>query len=162
MPVLRTIGRPWGWVLGLALIAAAQTPPTQNPKQIRAYAKLEANAAKQRDSKKAETLGKIAVLDFAFARASFHAGDDPGALAQLGQARQHADQACALLQQEAALGKTDHMQDVEMSLQKINFGLKDLVHDVPFEQQPAVQSLITHIANLRSQLLQWMFAPKKH
>ncbi|MGH9471497.1 MAG: hypothetical protein ACRD1M_02020 [Terriglobales bacterium] len=159
--MVRPLWRPSGWVLGLALVAVAQTQPAQNPKQLRAYAKLEASAAKQHESKKADTLAKLAVLDFAMARVSFHAGDTATALAQLDHVRQHADQAGALLQLEAARGKTSHMRDVEMSLQKITFGLQDLVHDVPLEQQPAVKSLTTRIANLRSQLLQWMFSPKK-
>lgn len=157
-----------GWILalGLALVpgvvwAQVSTGYAPNPKALRDYAKLEAKSATQTGSKQAETLAKMAELDFTFGHDGLMANQADQGLRYLDQAAQHADQAMALLQQEANLGKTNGMKNVEVSLQKINYGLKQLAEEVRFTQRPRVQDLAQHFADLRAQLLDWMFAPKK-
>ena len=152
-----------GWALaGLLAVAAAQAPVLQNPKLLRQYDKLVANSAKQQGPKRAETLAKMAELEFDFARAGYHAQQAPLGARQLDLASQHADQACALLQAETARGKTNGMKNVEISLQKISFGLKDLAQQVHYLDRPKVEAAIHHFSDLRSKLLTWMFAPKHH
>jgi len=158
----------WGLLLagllaGLLAVAPAPAPQTQvvqNPKLVRQYDKLTANAAKQQGPKRAETLAKMAELEFDFARAGYHAQQSQLGAQQLDLASQHADQACALLQAETARGKTNGMKNVEISLQKISFGLKDLAQQVHYLERPKVETAIHHFADLRSNLLTWMFAPK--
>lgn len=155
-------------LLGLAGVLApgvvlSQTAPAYapNPKALQEYAKLEAKATRETGPKQAETLAKLAELDFTFGHDGLMANQDGAGQRYLDQAGHHADQAVALLQQEVALGKTNGMKNVEVSLQKITYGLKQLAEEVRFTQRPPVQSLAQHFADLRAQLLNWMFAPKK-
>lgn len=150
---------PLGFALGLGA-ARAQTTSVANPKLQREYAKLEAKAAGQKGSKQAETLAKMAEMNFNFAHASYAAEQPAAGERDLDLAQQQADSACALLHAEAHLGKTNGMQKVEESLQKITYGLRDLAQDVHFRQRPKVVAVGDHFADLRAQLLQWMFDPK--
>ncbi|MGH3183865.1 MAG: hypothetical protein ACRDOE_18460, partial [Streptosporangiaceae bacterium] len=100
---------------------AAQTAVVNNPKDVAEYAKLEAQAQRQQGSKQAETLAKMAELDYAFADAGYRANQTGAAEQQLDHATQHADTACALLQAESEQGKTNGMKHVEESLQRIAY-----------------------------------------
>lgn len=153
------------WALALAAglpLAAAQVPATQNPKLVHQYNQLTADAAKQQGSKQAETLAKMAELEFEFARAGYRSQQPGDGDAQLDRATEHADRACALLQAETAAGKTNGMKNVEQSLQRITFGLKGLAQQVRYLQRPRVEAAIRHFSDLRDNLLDWMFAPKRN
>ncbi|HUX65861.1 MAG TPA: hypothetical protein VMV31_00075 [Terriglobales bacterium] len=153
-----------GWVLaGLLALAPAQAPQAPaglNPKLVRQYDKLSANAAKQKGPKQAETLAKMAELEFDFARTSYNTQQAAAGQQHLDLAARHADQACALLQAESARGKTNGMKNVEISLQRISFGLKGLAQQVQYFDRPKIEAAINHFYSLRSHLLDWMFAPK--
>lgn len=145
---------------GLAAARAPAQAPVITLKQERQYAKLSAQAAKQHGHKQAQTLAKIALLDYNFALANFAANHNQYALQDLSHATQHVDRACALLQAETARGKTDGMKNVEMAVQQMVFGLKGLAQQVDYTVRPNVQAVRAHFANLDGKLLQWMFAPK--
>jgi hypothetical protein len=149
-----------GLLAASALAAAAQTPAV-NLKQQRQYVKLSAQAAKQTGHKQAQTLAKLALLDYNFALAGFAANDNQRGLQDLAHASAHIDRACALLQAESARGKTDGMKNVEMAVQQMVFGLKGLAEQVDYTVRPKVQAVGSHFAALDSQILQWMFAPKR-
>lgn len=144
---------------GLAQIAAPA--PLMSPKLEREYTKLQAEVGRQHGSKQAETLARLAELDFDFAHDSYGANQFQAAEQHLDLASQNADRACTLLQDEANRGKTGGMKNVEISFQNIGFGLKQLAQDVRFEQRAKVQAVAAHFADLRAKLLNWMFAPKR-
>ncbi|HEY8056616.1 MAG TPA: hypothetical protein VIE13_11985 [Terriglobales bacterium] len=142
-------------------LAAQQTPTSSiSPKWLREYAQLNAKAARQQGHDLAETLARMAEYDFSFSRASFHDHDAAAGVEHLEEAARHADQACALLHEEAARHKKDGMKNVEKSLQSISFGLQGLVETVRFEDQARVKATQAHIADLRAQVLEWLFAAK--
>lgn len=151
------------WILVLAACAGAQAAPAYapNPKLLRDYARLETKAATQTGPKQAETLAKLAELDFTFGHDGLLANQAAEGQRHLDLAGQNADRAMALLQQEVSRGKTNDMKNVELSLQKITYGLKELAEEVRFTERPRVQALAQHFADMRSQLLDWMFAPRK-
>ncbi|HEY7837905.1 MAG TPA: hypothetical protein VIC54_04855 [Terriglobales bacterium] len=150
-----------GLLLGTALPGQSEAPAAASPAQVREYQKLQADAAKQTGSKQAETLARLAELDYAFAATSFAAGQPEPGQRHLDLAAHWADQAMVLLRSEAAAGKTNGMQKVEMSFQKIAFGLSGLAAQVRLRERPSVLAEDTHFAQLRAQLLNFMFAPKK-
>lgn len=154
-------------LMGTGLLAQATAPPAApaaeaapNPKLLRDYQKLQADAAKQTGSKQAETLAKLAEMDYTFAAANFAAGNSTPAQHHLALAACWADKAMGFLRTEAAAGKTNGMQKVEMSFQKIAFGLSGLAQQVHLRERPQVQAEDNHFAQLRAQLLNFMFAPK--
>lgn len=156
-------------MLAMACLLAAglQAQQTQaaagssiNPKWLREYAELNAKAARQQGHDLAETLARMAEYDFSFARASYHDRDAAQGAEHLDEATRHADHACALLQEEAARHKKDGMKNVEKSLQAIGFGLQGLTETVRFEDRARVKAVQSHFADLRAQVLQWLFAPK--
>ncbi|HXR97969.1 MAG TPA: hypothetical protein VN709_09015 [Terriglobales bacterium] len=143
------------------LLLAPISPVRQSPKQAQDYAKLQSETAAARGVKQAEDLAKMAELEFDFARQAFVSGKPGDAgVTQLNLATQHADQAMANLRAEAALGHKNGMKNVESSLQRIGFGLKDLAQQVRFEDRPKVEAARDHISDLRAELLQMIFAPK--
>jgi len=156
-----------GLLMGTALSAQSAAPAAAadtaapSPKQIREYQKLQADAAKQTGSKQAETLAKLAELEYSFAATSFAAGQSTPGQHHLDLAAHWADRAMVFLRSEAAAGKTNGMQKVEMSFQKIGFGLSGLAAQVRLRERPRVQAEDKHFAQLRTQLLDFMFAPKK-
>ncbi|MGH9475753.1 MAG: hypothetical protein ACRD1C_05430 [Terriglobales bacterium] len=143
----------------LALGAQSAAPPL-NSKLVKRYAQLNAQAARQNGPKRAETLAKLAALDYSFADSSYSAHQPQTASQHLAQATAHADQACAILHAEAALGKKDRIKNVERIIQSIAFALRGLEQSVSYQQQPQVQAAVEHFTNLNYELLQWLFAPK--
>jgi len=143
-----------GWVL------AQGANTTVDPKLAHDYAQLEAQAANRQGAKQAEALAKLAEMDFDFAHAGYLANQTTEGDQQLDRATQHADQACAVLKTEAARGKTGGVRNVEISLQRVTYGLKDLAQRVHFRQRPKVEAVGSHFADLRAELLDMMFAPK--
>ena len=143
------------------LLFAPAAPVRQTPKQAQDYAKLRSEVTAAQGVKQAEDLAKMAELEFDFARQAFDS-PQPGdaGVTQLTLATQHADQAMANLRAEAALGHKNGMKNVESSMQRIGFGLKDLAQQVRFEDRPKVEAARDHIADLRAELLQMVFAPK--
>ena len=160
--MIRWAGMAMSLLLACASGARAQVPAI-TLKQERQYAKLSAQMAKQHGHQQAETLAKIALLDYNFALANFAVSHNRFALQDLGHARAHMDSACSLLRAEMKRGKTSGMKNVEMAAQQMVFGLKGLAQQVDYTVRPQVEAVRTHLANLDAELLQWMFAPKpKH
>jgi len=148
--------------LALAIAALAQSPDASTAQLDRDYAQLTQKAARQKGADRAETLAKMAEINADYARLSFRANQVQTGEQSLGFLAANVDQACVLLQAEADRGKTGGMKNVETSLQKIGFALRDLAQQVHYLQRPKVEALSSHVADLRSKLLGWMFAPKKH
>lgn len=162
-------GRTWARVAALAAgalllapgLVFAQSGVRLNPNLVKRYGQLNAEMARQSGHKRAETLAKLAALDYSFANTSYGA-QQPGAGRQhLAQATAHADQACALLHAEAEQGKKDGIKNVEKIIQSIAFGLRGLEQSVNYVQQPEVKAAVDHFTNLNYELLQWLFAPSK-
>jgi hypothetical protein len=149
----------------LAAVASAQTPlappADANPKDAKEYSELQAKLAQQNGSKQAETLAKLAQLDYGFAADGFAHGQSDNGLLHLRQATHWADQAMAVMRSEAADGTTKGMKNVEIAFQKIAFGLSGLAQQVHLRERSQVQAVNSHFVQLRSQLLDFMFAPKK-
>jgi hypothetical protein len=148
-----------GLLMGAALAVAAQTPVIPL-KQQRQFAKLTAQAARQKGHKQAQTLAKIALLDYRFALAGFAVNNNQVGLQDLGRAADAMNRAYALLQAEAARGKTGGMKDVELAVQRMVFGLKGLAQQVDYTIRPKVQAVGSHFASQDAQILQWMFNSK--
>lgn len=157
-------------VLALGLVAAAavgtmaaqadpNAPP--DPKLEQEYTELQAKADQQSGSKKAETMAKLAEMDYTFAEAGFAHGQPDAAQHHLERAAHWADQAMDFFRTEAAAGKTNGMKNVEIAFQKITYGLGGLAQQVHLRERPKVQAVDNHFAQLRGQLLDFMFAPKK-
>ncbi|HET9785292.1 MAG TPA: hypothetical protein VFP94_10100 [Terriglobales bacterium] len=142
------------------LLAQGLGAQSVNPKWLREYAQLNAKAGRQQGHDLAETLARMAEYDFSFARASYHDHDAAGGAEHLDEAGRHADHACALLQEEVAQHKKDGMKNVEKSLQAVGFGLQGLAETVRLEDRARVKAAQSHFADLRAQVLQWLFAPK--
>ncbi len=190
MRFLRRISRSAGWV-GILLLCAgaaaagaqapgvasslaepAATPPADgappaqlalplDPKLENQYTELAAKARTQDGAKQSETLAKLAELDVQLAEDGFAAHRPAAAAPHLEAAATLADRAMVSLRDESAHGKTNGIQNVEKSFQKITFLLKGLAQQVAFGQRATVETVHTHIANLRGQLLDMLFAPKK-
>jgi hypothetical protein len=72
------------------------------------------------------------------------------------QAGQFAEQATT-----AALDSGKHQKRVEIELRKMAHRLRDMNRTLAFEDQPTVQAAVDRIEDLRSRILQHMFAKKK-
>ncbi len=141
------------WVLLLALPLWAFHP---------SYAQLQAKAAHAHGHKRAELLAKLAYRDFGRARRSFKAGQLAAGQQELAVLHRHGAASMRLLQAEAARGKKNGMRHVEIAFQRVTYGLAALQQEVNFHDQPAVAAARRQFAHWRSQLLEWMFARKKH
>ena len=150
-------------LLGVSFVAARASPPAAviPAKLQNQYRQLEVRAARQHGAQQSQSLARLAVLQEQFAEAGFAAGQPGLALPRLGAVRRLADQAMIFLRAEVAQGKTSGMREVEMSFQRITFRLRGLAQQVPYQQRAAVLDLRGHLENLRGQLLNLMFAPKK-
>lgn len=146
----------------VAACAAAQAAGPSATQLDRDYAKLTQKAARQKGPDRAESLAKMAEINVDYARLSFRANQVQSGEQSLDFLATNVDEACSLLQVEADRGKTGGMKNVETSLQKIGFALHDLAQQVHYLQRPKVEALAGHVADQRSKLLGWMFAPKKH
>ncbi|MGH9488339.1 MAG: hypothetical protein ACRD04_12225 [Terriglobales bacterium] len=152
-------------MLGLAFLLTpalvrSQAPVRLNPKLERRYAQLQAQSLREHGHKLAETLAKLAALDYTFANTSYTNNDFAAGRLHLAEATTHADRACSLLHAEAITGKKSGIKNVEKIIQSISFGLHGLAESVDYRQQTPVKAAVAHFTDLNYELLQWLFAPK--
>jgi len=87
---------------------------------------------------------------------SFRAGKDQDALAAIHDVKTYAEKA-----HDAALAAHSHLKNTEIALRKMATRLRDIKRSLTYENQGPVQATMDRLENMRTDLLDQMFAKGK-
>lgn len=135
-------------VILLAALAAAAKEETT--------AELKARAEAETGDKKSVLYAQVVQREIEDANDLFTAGEVEKAHQTVKEAVRDAERA-----RDAAIAKRRKIKDTEIHLRKAERRLNDVRRTLAIEDQPGVEAAVDQIADIRKQLLEVMFAPKK-